>query len=146
VIFGILILEEAIVLFTKWSKSAVPVMSLLLVFIFTLTANVVFEPTVAWADTSEASQAAKGKLSGAVDSAGGFFSGIMSWITSVTDAVNKMWGMENGTGVAKVVNGIFYLLLFVGVAFGGKMVFNIIKDSVGGKVDERYERPSFRKK
>ena len=133
-------------LFTKWSKGAVPVMSLLLVFIFTLTTNVVFEPTVAWADTSEASEEAKGKLSGAADSAGGFFSGIMNWITGFTDAVNKMWGMENGTGVAKVVNGVFYLLLFVGVVFGGKMVFNIIKDSVGGKVDERYERPSFRKK
>ena len=121
-------------------------MSLLLVFIFTLTTNVVFNPATAWADTSEASEEAKGKLSSAADSAGGFFSGIMNWITGFTDAVNKMWGMENGTGVAKVVNGVFYLLLFVGVAFGGKMVFNIIKDSVGGKVDERYERPSFRKK
>jgi hypothetical protein len=145
-IFEILILEEAIVLFTQWSKRAVPVMSLLLVFIFTLTTNVVFNPVTAWADTSEASEEAKGKLSSAADSAGGFFSGIMNWITSVTDAVNNMWGMENGTGVAKVVNGVFYLLLFVGVTFGGKMVFNIIKDSVGGKVDERYERPSFRKK
>ena len=133
-------------MFTKRSKRAVPVMSLLLVFIFTLTTNVVFNPATAWADTSEASEEAKGKLSSAADSAGGFFSGIMNWITGFTDAVNKMWGMENGTGVAKVVNGVFYLLLFVGVAFGGKMVFNIIKDSVGGKVDERYERPSFRKK
>lgn len=143
-------------MFTKWSKRAVPVMSLLLVFIFTFTTNVVFKPATVWAgdmsprdtasETADASKDAKGKLSSAADSAGGFFSGIMNWITGVTDAVNKMWGMENGTGVAKVVNGIFYLLLFVGVAFGGKMVFNIIKDSVGGKVDERYERPSFRKK
>lgn len=133
-------------MFTQWSRRAVPVMSLLLVFIFTLTTNVVFNPATAWADTSEASEEAKGKLSSAADSAGGFFSGIMNWITSVTDAVNKMWGMENGSGVAMVVNGIFYLLLFVGVAFGGKMIFNIFNEAVNSKVDERYERPSFRKK
>ena len=133
-------------MFTKWSKGTVVAISLMSVFIFTLTNNVVFEPTSAWADTSEASEEAKGKLSGAADSAGGFFSGIMNWIKSVTDAVNNMWGMENGSGVAKVVNGVFYLLLFVGVAFGGKMIFNIFKDAVGGKVDERYEKPTFRKK
>lgn len=133
-------------MFAKWSKGAVLVMSLMLVFIFTLTSNVVFEPTIAWADTSEASDDAKSKLSGVADSAGGFFSGVVNWVKSVTDAVNNMWGMENGSGVAMVVNGIFYLLLFVGVAFGGKMVFNIFSDVVKGKVDERYEKPSFRKK
>jgi uncharacterized BrkB/YihY/UPF0761 family membrane protein len=121
-------------------------MSLLLVFIFTLTTNVVYESASAWAETSEASEEAKDKLSGAADSAGGFFSGIMNWITSVTDAVNKMWGMENGSGVAMVVNGVFYLLLFVGVLFGGKMIFNIFNEAVNRKVDERYEKPSFRKK
>lgn len=142
----VLILEEDFILFAKWSKGAVLVMSLMLVFIFTLTSNVVFEPTIAWADTSEASDDAKSKLSGVADSAGGFFSGVVNWVKSVTDAVNNMWGMENGSGVAMVVNGIFYLLLFVGVAFGGKMVFNIFSDVVKGKVDERYEKPSFRKK
>ncbi len=129
-------------------------MRLLLVFIFTLTTNVVFNPATALAgdgrdtasETADASKDAQDKLSGAAESTGGFFSGIMNWITSVTDAVNNMWGMENGSGVAMVVNGVFYLLLFGGVLFGGKMVFNIVKDSVGGKVDERYERPSFRKK
>ncbi len=133
-------------MFTKRSQGAVLVMSLLLVFIFTLTTNVVFESASAWAETSEASEEAKDKLSGAADSAGGFFSGIMNWITSVTDAVNKMWGMENGSGVAMVVNGVFYLLLFVGVLFGGKMIFNIFNEAVNRKVDERYEKPSFRKK
>jgi uncharacterized BrkB/YihY/UPF0761 family membrane protein len=121
-------------------------MSLLPVFIFTLTTSVGFESATAWAETSEASQEAKDKLSGAADSAGGFFSGIMNWITSVTDAVNKMWGMENGDGVAMVVNGVFYLLLIVGVLFVGKMIFNIINEAVKGKVDEKYEKPSFRKK
>jgi uncharacterized BrkB/YihY/UPF0761 family membrane protein len=133
-------------LFSKRSKGAVLVLSLLLVFMFTLTNNVVFEPASAWAETSEASEEAKGKLSGAVDDAGGFFSGFMNWIKSVTDAVNNMWDMENGTGMAKVVNGIFYLILIVGIGFGGKMIFNIFSSAVGGKVDERYEKPSFRKK
>ena len=133
-------------LFTQRSKGAVLAINLLLVFIFTLTTNVVFNPDTAWAETSEASEQAKDKLSGAADSAGGFFSGIKNWITGVTDAVNKMWGMENGTGVAKVVNGIFYLILIVGVLFGGKMIFNIFSGVIGGKVDERYEKPSFRKK
>ena len=143
-------------MFTKWSKGAVLAMSLLWVFIFTLTINVVFKPAPVWAgdlsqrdtgsETADASKDAQSKLSGAADSAGGFFSGIMNWITGVTDAVNNMWGMENGTGMAKVVNGIFYLFLFVGVAFGGKMIFNIFSGVAGGKVDDRYEKPSFRKK
>jgi len=133
-------------LFTKRGQGAVLVMSLLLVFIFTLTTSVVFKSATAWAETSEASQEAKDKLSGAADSVGGFFSGIMNWVTSVTDAVNNMWGMENGNGVAMVVNGVFYLLLIVGVLFVGKMIFNIINEAVKGKVDERYEKPSFRKK
>ena len=145
-------------MFTKWSQGAVLVMSLLLAFIFTLTANVVFNPATAMAgdvsqrdtasETADASKDAQGKLSGAADSAGGFFSGIMNWIKSVTDAVNKMWGMENGSGVAMVVNGVFYLLLFVGFIFAGKMVFNIFTDAVKGEnsVDDRYKKPSFRKK
>lgn len=131
------------ILFTQWSKRGAFGISLLLVFIFTLTTNVVFNPGTAWAETSEASEQAKDKLSGA---AGGFFGGIKNWITGVTDAVNKMWGMENGTGIAKVVNGMFYLILIVGVLFGGKMIFNIFSGAIGGKVDERYEKPSFRKK
>lgn len=135
-------------MFTKWSKGAGFATSFLLVFIFTLTTNVVFSPGVAWSETSEASEVAKGKLSSAADSAGGFFSGIKNWITGVTDAVNNMWGMENGTGVAKVVNGIFYLILIVGVLFCGKMIFNIFTDAVKGEnsVDDRYKKPSFRKK
>ncbi len=143
-------------MFTKWSQGAVLVMSLLLAFIFTLTANVVFNPATAMAgdgrdtasETADASKDAQGKLSGAAESAGGFFSGIMNWIKSVTDAVNKMWGMENGSGVAMVVNGVFYLLLFVGFIFAGKMVFNIFTDAVKGEnsVDDRYKKPSFRKK
>ena len=133
-------------MFTKRGQGLVLAMSLLPVFIFTLTTSVVFKSATAWAETSEASQEAKDKLSGAADSAGGFFSGIMNWVTSVTDAVNNMWGMENGDGVAMVVNGVFYLLLIVGVLFVGKMIFNIINEAVKGKVDERYEKPSFRKK
>ncbi len=134
-------------MFNKWSnKGAVFVMSLFSIFIFTLTTNVVFNPATVWAETSEASEEAKEKLSGAADSTGSFFSGITNWIKSVTDAVNKMWGMENGSGVAMVVNGVFYLLLVVGVLFGGKMIFNIFSSVVNGKVDERYEKPSFRKK
>jgi uncharacterized BrkB/YihY/UPF0761 family membrane protein len=115
---------------------------------FTLTSNVVFEATTAWADTSETSEEAKDKLSGAADSAGGFFSGITNWINGITDSVNKMWGMENGGGMASVVNGIFYLLLIAGVLFGVKMVFNIFTDAVKGEnsVDDRYKKPSFRKK
>jgi uncharacterized BrkB/YihY/UPF0761 family membrane protein len=149
-------LQEEIILFTQWSKGGVLVKSLMLIFIFTLTSNVVFNPAPAWAvddsqrdtasETAEASKDAKGKLSGAAGGVGGFFSGIMNWIKSVTDSVNNMWGMENGTGMAKVVNGIFYLVLIAGVGFGGKMLFNIFSSAVGGKVDERYERPSFRKK
>ncbi len=133
-------------MFTKRSQGAVLVMSLLLVFMFTLTTNVVFESATAWAETSEASEEAQDKLSGAVDSTGGFFSGIMNWITSVTDAVNKMWGMENGNGVAMVVNAAFYLILIVGALFVGKMIFNIFNEAINGKVDEKYEKPSFRKK
>ena len=133
-------------MFTKRGQGAVLAMSLLPVFIFTLTTSVVFKSATACAETSEASQEAKDKLSGAADSAGGFFSGIINWVTSVTDAVNNMWGMENGIGVAMVVNGVFYLLLIVGVLFVGKMIFNIINEAVKGKVDERYEKPSFRKK
>ncbi len=133
-------------MFTKRGQGAVLVMSLLPVFIFTITISVLFKSATAWSETSEASQEAKDKLSGAADSAGGFFSDIMNWVTSVTDAVNNMWGMENGKGVAMVVNGVFYLLLIVGVLFIGKMIFNIINEAVKGKVDERYEKPSFRKK
>ncbi len=120
-------------------------MSLMLVFTFTVTANVVFEPATAWADTSEVAEG-EDPSSGASDSEGGFFSSITGWVTGVTDAVNEMWGMENGSGVAMVVNGIFYLLLFVGVVFFGKMIFNIFNEAIKGKVDERYEKPSFRKK
>jgi uncharacterized BrkB/YihY/UPF0761 family membrane protein len=144
------------ILFTQWSKGAVLVMSLLLIFIFTLTNNVIFDSSTALAgdvsqrdtagETAEESKDAQGKLSGAANGVGDFFVGIINWIKGVTDAVNKMWGMENGSGMAMVVNGFFYLLLIVGVLFGGKMVFNIFKDSIGGKVDERYEKPSFRKK
>ena len=133
-------------MFIQRSKGAVFVMSLFLAFLFTITANVVFNPGAAWAEISEASEQAKDNLSSTADSASGFFGGIKNWITGVTDAVNKMWGMENGTGVAKVVNGIFYLILIVGILFGGKMIFNIFSGVIGGKVDERYEKPSFRKK
>jgi len=134
------------ILFTQWSKRRALGMGLLLVFIFTLTTNVVFEATPVLAETSEASEETTDEMSGAADTSAGFFNGIMNWVKSVTDAVNNMWGMENGNGVAMVVNGIFYLLLIVGVLFGGKMVFNIFSDVVKGKVDERYEKPSFRKK
>ena len=143
-------------MFTKWSKGAVLAMSLMLALIFTLTSNVVFSPAVAWAEdvsqrdtageTTEESLEAKNKLSGAADGVGGFFGGIKNWINGVTDSVNKMWGMENGEGMAMLVNGMFYLFLIVGVLFGGKMIFNIFSGAIGGKVDERYEKPSFRKK
>lgn len=133
-------------MFTKWRKGTAPVISLLLVFIFTLTTNVVFESATAWAETSEVSEEATDEVSVAVSSEGGFFSGIINWINSVTDAVNKMWGMENGSGVAMVVNAAFYLLLIGGTLFIGKMIYNIISDVVAGRVDEKYEKPSFRKK
>jgi len=128
-------------LFTQWSRGAVPVMSLLLVFIFTITSNVVFEPTTVWAEESEMSEEAVDESSATADSGG-----ILGWIKGVTNAVNKMWGMENGSGVAMVVNGVFYLLLAAGALFIGKMVYNIARDVLAGKVDERYEKPSFRKK
>ena len=131
-------------------------MIFLSVFIFTLTSNVIFDPPAAMAEdlsqrdaageTAEESKLAKDKLSGAAKGAGGFFSGIVNWIKGITDSVNKMWGMENGSGVASVVNGIFYLIIGVVVLFVGKMIMNIFKDAVGGKVDERYQKPSFRKK
>ena len=70
----------------------------------------------------------------------------MNWINSVTGAVNKMWGMENGSGMAMVVNGLFYLILIAGTLFVGKMIYNIISDMLSGKVDQKYEKPSFRKK
>ena len=142
----------------NWSKSAVTGVGFLLVLIFTLTANIVFNPALVWADdpsqrdtaseTAGESQEAQGKLAGAADGVGGFFSGIWGWITGVTDAVNKMWGMENGSGVAMVVNGMFYLFLIGGFLFVGKMVLNIFTDAIKGKnsVNERYQKPSFRKK
>ncbi len=133
-------------MFTQWSKGGALVLSLLLVFIFTLTTNVVFKPTSVWAETSEVSEEATDEMSGAADTSTGFFSGIMNWIKSVTEAVNKMWGMENGSGVAMVVNGAFYLLLIVGVLFFGKMIFNIVNETLNRRVDEKYEKPSFRKK
>ncbi|MCZ6513520.1 MAG: hypothetical protein O6857_06280 [Nitrospinae bacterium] len=143
-------------MFKNWSKSAVTAVAFLSVLIFTLTANVVFNPAPVWADdsaqrdtaseTAGESLEAQAKLAGAVDSAGGYFSGIWGWITGVTDAVNKMWGMENGSGVAMVVNAMFYLILIVVFGFVGKMILNIFKDVVGGKVDEKYQKPSFRKK
>lgn len=147
-------------MFTQWSKGAVFVMSLFGILLFTLTANVVFEPvssSTAWAtedlsqrdtesETTEASREAKGKLSGAAEGASGFFGGIINWIKGVTDSINKMWGMENGGGMATLVNGMFYLFLIAIFFFVGKMGFNIIKDSLGGKVDERYQKPTFRKK
>jgi uncharacterized BrkB/YihY/UPF0761 family membrane protein len=133
-------------LVTKWSKGAVLAMSLLFIFTFTLTSNVVFEPAIAWAESSDVSEEAQDEASGTSGSSGGFFSGIMNWINSVTGAINKMWGMENGNGVAMVVNGAFYLLLIVGALFAGKMIYNIISEALSGKVDEKYEKPSFRKK
>ena len=119
------------------------VLSLLVAFIFTLTTNVVFEPTNVWAETTEE---VTDETSGTTGKSTGFFGSIMSWVNSVTGAVNKMWGMENGSGVAMVVNGIFYLFLIVGTLFAGKFVFNIINEAVSGRVDEKYEKPSFRKK
>ena len=146
-------------MFTHSSKGAVGLTGFLAVLLFTLTSNVVFEsisPSSAWAagdvsqrdtesETADASKDAKGKLTGAADGATGFFGGILGWITGVTDSINKMWGMENGGGMASVVNGVFYFILIVAFAFGGKMILNIFKDSVGKKVDERYQKPQFRK-
>ena len=136
-------------MFTKWSKGRVLVLSLLSVFIFTLTTNVVFEPTPVWAETSDMSEEVEEgaeEMSGTADTSTGFFSGIINWIKSVTDAVNKMWGMENGSGMAMVVNGFFYLLLIGGTLFVGKLVFNIINETLNRRVDQKYEKPSFRKK
>jgi hypothetical protein len=131
-------------LFTQWRKGGAPALSLLLVFIFTLTTNVVFEPAPVWAETSEE---VTDEMAGTTEeTSGSFISGIMNWIKSVTNAVNKMWGMENGSGVAMVVNGIFYLLLVAGTLFVGKLIFNIINETVNRRVDEKYEKPSFRKK
>jgi len=116
----------------------------LLVFILTLTTNIVFEPTPVWADTSEE---VTDEMAGTTEeSSEGIISGIMNWVKSVTDAVNKMWGMENGSGVAMVVNGVFYVLLIGGALFVGKLVFNIINETINRRVDEKYEKPSFRKK
>ena len=129
-------------MFIKWSKGGVLVLSLLSVFIFTLTTNVVFEPTPVWAETEETTE----EMSGTADTSSGFFSGIINWIKSVTDAVNKMWGMENGSGMAMVVNGFFYLILIAGTLFVGKLVFNIINETLNRRVDQKYEKPSFRKK
>ena len=145
-------------MFKNWSKSAVTAVGFFSIFIFTLTTNVFFKPATVWAgdpsqrdtasETAGASLEAKDKLAGAADGATGFFSGIWGWITGVTDAVNKMWGMENGSGVAMVVNGIFYLILIVVFGFVGKMIINIFTDAVKGEnsVDQRYRKPSFRKK
>lgn len=143
---------------TQRSQFTASLLSFLSVFIFTLTANVIFQPADAWAEdlsqrdasseTADASKDAKGKLSSAADGASGFFGGIFGWINGVTDSINKMWGMENGGGIATVVNGMFYLILIVGFLFIGKMVLNIFTDAVKGKnsVDERYQKPSFRKR
>ena len=145
-------------MFKHWSHRVFAGTSFLLVFIFTLTLNVVFNAAGAYAsdpsqrdtasETAEASKDAQGKLSGAADSATGFFSGILNWIKGITDSVNKMWGMENGGGMATVVNGIFYFVLVVIFLFAGKMFLNILKDAFKGQgsVDERYQKPSFRKK
>ncbi len=141
-------------MFTKWSKGAVSVVGIFAVLLFTITANVAFDSTPAWAgdgrdtasETAGASKEAQGKLSGAADSATGFFGGIFNWINGVTDSINKMWGMENGGGMASATNGMFYLLLIGGFLFGGKMLLNVIKGAIGGKVDEKYQKPSFRKK
>lgn len=130
-------------LFTQWSKRGALGLSFLLVFIFTLTTNVVFDPAPVWAETS--GEVAE-ETAGGGESSTGFFGGILNWINSVTGAVNKMWGMENGSGVAMVVNGLFYLILVVVTLFVGKMIFNIVSDMLSGKVDQKYEKPSFRKK
>ena len=131
------------ILFTYWRKRGALGFGFLLVFIFTLTTNVVFEPTDVWAETTEE---VTDETSGAAGESTGFIGSIMNWIKSVTGAVNKMWGMENGSGVAMVVNGLFYLFLIAGTLFAGKFIFNIINESISGKVDEKYEKPSFRKK
>ena len=138
------------ILFTKWSKGGVLVLGLLLAIIFTFTTSVVFEPASVWADTSEYSEEgeeATEEMSGTADKTStGFLGGIMNWVKSVTGAVNKMWGMENGSGVAMVVNGFFYLILIGGVLFVGKLIFNILNETLNRKVDQKYEKPSFRKK
>ncbi len=141
-------------MFTQWSKGAVSVMGVFAVLMFTITANVVFDPATSWAgdgrdtasETASASKEAQGKLSGAADSATGFFGGIFNWINGVTDSINEMWGMENGGGMASATTGLFYVILIGGFLFGGKMLINIMKGAVGGKVDERYQKPTFRKK
>ncbi len=145
---------EDVILFTKWSKGAVSVVGVFAVLLFTITANVAFDPATGWAgdgrdaagETADASKEAKGKLSGAADSATGFIGGIFGWIKGVTDSINKMWGMENGGGMASATTGLFYVILIGGFLFGGKMLINIVKGAVGGKVDERYQKPTFRKK
>ena len=130
-------------MFTQRCKRGAFEISLLLVFIFTLTTNIVFEPSPVWADTTEE---ATEEVFGTEESSTGFIGGIMNWINSVTGAVNKMWGMENGSGMAMVVNGLFYLVLIAGTLFVGKMIYNIVSDVLSGKVDEKYQKPSFRKK
>lgn len=54
--------------------------------------------------------------------------------------------MESGSGMAMVVNGLFYLVLIAGTLFVGKMIYNIVSDVLSGKVGEKYQKPSFRKK
>lgn len=141
-------------MFKKWNKGAVSLVGVFAVILFTVTANVAFDPAVSWAgdgrdiasETADSSKEAKGKLAGAADSATGFFGGILNWINGVTDAINKMWGMENGGGMASATTGLFYVILIAGFLFGGKMLLNIMKGAVGGKVDQRYQKPTFRKK
>jgi len=48
--------------------------------------------------------------------------------------------------MAMVVNGFFYLILIAGTLFVGKLVFNIINETLNRRVDQKYEKPSFRKK
>lgn len=141
-------------MFKKWSNGAVSLVGVFAVLLFTVTANVAFDPAISWAgggrdiagETADSSKEAKGKLSSAADSATGFFGGIFNWINGVTDAINKMWGMENGGGMASATTGLFYVILIGGFLFGGKMLLNIMKGAVGGKVDQRYQKPTFRKK
>ena len=134
-------------MFTKWRKVGALAVTVLSIIIFTITTNVVFKSASVWADTSEMYEEEPGETSSdTVGSSSGFFSGIINWVNGVTGAINKMWGMENGSGVAMVVNGVFYLFLIVGTLFVGKLLFNIINETVNRKVDEKYEKPSFRKK
>ncbi len=111
-------------------------LGLLLVFIFTAS---VFIGGVSQVQAQgnagiESSYGNEVEEGGILESVKSFFKGIVSWIGETVGgwigSVNAVFGFEGGEGSQAMFGGVFYFFLIIILLFAGKLVYNILRDTV----------------